>query len=135
MDKILTGRTALVTGSTSGSATTLSTKNFPRHFVCASQYASGVPTINRIAATHPANRTDNHNASIFACASNFLLRAGVINGRLKSEFRQQLPPLPFRHELYKILCRHFVLRRFQNYDCLLNPRIRFFRYLPFPAAA
>src|SRR5216684_878258 len=45
-------------------ATIDSSRNFPRQFEYASQYATGIPIKSNIAATHAANFIDNHKASI-----------------------------------------------------------------------
>src|SRR5438132_1725963 len=46
-----------------GSATIASTRNLKRHFVTASQYANGSPTMNRISVVREASRTLSQIAS------------------------------------------------------------------------
>src|SRR4030095_12068748 len=98
-----------VGGSTSGNATMLSTKNFPRHFVCEIQYASGIPIAKRMAATEIANRTDSQRATIVRLVPSFLWCFLIPFGRPKSAFLQQVVAPSLRDELHELLCCRSVL--------------------------
>src|SRR6266446_5235054 len=92
-----------------GSATIASTRNLKRHFVTASQYANGSPTMNRISVVREASRTLSQIASRSMvhysnsypddrCSSQMWWPAQFRNSLTSGTQRHSWPPREYRPE-------------------------------------